>query len=121
MSNNTITIDGVEYVKKDSVKTTAKKKKGMEYVVVRTYSAGVHSGYIQKKKGKEVTLVESRRLYYWEGAFTCSELALNGVSKPDSCKFAPELPLIELTEAIEVIPATEKARVSLQSVENHTY
>lgn len=114
----TIQINNVEYVRKDSVASMQKAESvdGMEYVVIRTYSAGVHAGYLKKREGKEVTLVNSRRLYYWEGAFTLSTVATKGVSRPENCKFPGEVPEIILTEAIEIIPCTEFAKNSIQTV-----
>ena len=57
--------------KKPAKKTTTKK---LPYVVVRTYSAGVHVGELKSRKGKEVVLINARRLWKWCGAFTLSEL-----------------------------------------------
>lgn len=94
----------------------AQKVDGMDYVLVRTYSAGVHAGYMKERNGREVTLLNSRRLYYWDGAFTLSTVATKGVSKPDNCKFPNEVPEILLLEAVEVIPCTEEARLSIKNV-----
>ena len=112
-----ITIDGVEYTKSDSIRKDAKQKKGMKYVIIRTYSAGVHAGYLKSSKGKNVELIDARRLWYWSGAASLSQLSVDGVSSPDSCKFPVEVKSIILTEAIEIIPCTEKARKSIKSVE----
>lgn len=112
----TIKIDEVEYIRKDDVSQPAKKLDGMEYVVIRTYSAGVHAGYLKSREGKVVELVNTRRLWYWSGAFTLSAIAKNGLGNPENCKFSVELDSITLTEAIEIIPCTEKARESIQSI-----
>jgi hypothetical protein len=79
------------------------------YVIIRTYSAGVHFGIIERREGKEVELRDARRIWYWEGAASLSQMAVNGVSKPKSCKFSVITPVIILTEAIEIIPCTEQA------------
>lgn len=34
-------------------------------VVVRTYSAGVHVGTLSEREGKEVMLVDARRIWRW--------------------------------------------------------
>ena len=86
------------------------------YVIVRTYSAGVFAGYIKKREGREVTLIKARRLYYWEGAATLSELAMSGTSKPTSCKFPEEVDEVLLLEAIEIINVTSKAKNSIKEV-----
>jgi len=87
-----------------------------EYVIIRTYSAGVHAGYLKERNGKEVTLKNSRRIWYWDGAASLSQMAVDGVSKPENCKFAVVLPEIILTEAIEIIPCTEKAKTCIEGV-----
>ena len=91
-------------------------KNKLKYCIIRTYSAGVHTGYLKERNGKEVTLVNARRIWYWEGAFTLSEIAIRGVSKPENCKFSCFVPEIILTEAIEIIPCTEKARCIIEGV-----
>lgn len=113
---NTIKIDDVEYVRKDSASEMAEELEGMRYVIVRTYSAGVFAGYLEERNGKEVTLREARRLWYWEGSASLSQMAVDGTSKPSACKFPVAVPRIELTEVIEVADATEKARLSIASV-----
>jgi hypothetical protein len=92
------------------------KKVEAPYVIVRTYSAGVHAGTLIYRKGKEVILKDSRRLWYWDGAASLSELAVRGVSKPGNCKFPAVVPEITLTEAIEIIPCSAEARKIIQEV-----
>jgi len=87
-----------------------------KYVIVRTYSAGVHAGILKSREGKEVVLTDSRRLWYWKGAASLSQLSKDGVSKPDECKFPAAIGEITLTEAIEIIPCTKKARKSIEGV-----
>jgi hypothetical protein len=109
-------LDGIEYVRADSVSAKAAEVNGKEYVLVRTYSAGVHVGYLETRNGKEVTLLNARRLWYWDGAASLSQLAVDGVAKGDKCKFPCEVECILLTEAIEVIPCTQKSQDSIKAV-----
>ena len=109
-----ITINGTVYVPKMAAK--AKAKKNMPYVIVRTYSAGVFAGYLESRKGKEAVVREARRLWYWKGAASLSQLAVDGVSCPDECKFPVAVDKIELTEVIEVLDVTEKAQKSINDV-----
>ena len=92
------------------------KTEGMEYKIVRTYSAGVFAGYIESREGKEVVMRNVRRIWYWDGACSLSELAVNGTCKPDECKFAIPVDRILLTEAIEILDVTEKAKESIEGV-----
>lgn len=114
---NEITINGIPYIPRDEATTMKANTEGLKYCIIRTYSAGVHAGYVKERNGKEVTLVRARRLWKWAGAFTLSEIALNGVGKPDECKFTVTVPEITLTEAIEIIPCTEKAYKSITEVD----
>ena len=91
-------------------------KKG-DYVIIRTYSAGVFAGYIHKRKSKKtIVLKNARRLWRWAGAASLSELAMKGVSKPDECKFPIAVNKIELNNVIEIIECTKKAKESIESV-----
>ena len=88
----------------------------IEYVLVRSYSAGVFFGYIEKKDGKNVVLRNARRIWYWDGAASLSQLAVEGTSKPENCKFPCSVDKIELTEVIEILYCTQKAIDSINSV-----
>ena len=114
----TMTVNGVEYIRADSVKTNqpAVSLDGLDYVIVRTYSAGVFAGYLKKREGKEVELINARRLWYWQGAASLLQLAEEGTSKPSGCKFPCEVAKVTLTEAIEILNCTEKAASSIREV-----
>lgn len=90
------------------------------HVIVRTYSAGVFAGTIKSRDGKEAVLTNARRIWYWDGAASLSELATKGTSKPENCKFPAPVPEILLTEAIEIIPTTYSARKSIEEVPTWT-
>ena len=55
--------------------------------MVRTYSAGVFMGEIVSKDGQTVVMRNARRIWYWDGAASLSQLAVDGTSKPGNCKF----------------------------------
>jgi len=82
-------------------------------VLVRTYSAGVHFGYLARRDGKEVDLVNSRRIWSWEGANTLSEIALRGLNIEGSR--VAERVTITLTEAVEIIDCTPEAVANLEA------
>ena len=87
-----------------------------EYVIVRTYSAGVFAGNLVSRKGQEVVLKNARRIWYWAGANSLSELAMKGTSKPNDCKFPIAVNKIELTQAIEIIYCTKEAEKNIKDV-----
>lgn len=92
------------------------EKKEMPYVIVRTYSAGVFAGYLESRDGKEGVIRDARRLWYWSGAASLSQLAMEGVKKPDECKFPCTVDRILVTEIIEVLDCTEEARINIGAV-----
>ena len=82
-----------------------------KFVIVRTYSAGVHFGTLSAQNGKEITLADAGRIWSWKGANTLHEIANSGVGK-GSC--VSELaPVVSLTEAIEVIGASDASKANL--------
>jgi len=87
-----------------------------QHVVVRTYSAGVFAGVLVSREGKEVKLKNARRLWYWSGAASLSQLAMEGVKDPGECKFPCPVDEIVLTEAIEIIPMRPEAVTSIAEV-----
>lgn len=92
------------------------KSDNMEYVIARTYSAGVFAGYLYMENGKECVLKNARRIWYWEGAASLSQLAVDGTSKPNECKFPVEVPELKLKEVIEILKVTPKAKKSINDV-----
>jgi hypothetical protein len=84
--------------------------------IVRTHSAGVFLGTVKERNGKEVLLTNARRIWYWDGAASLSQLANDGTKKPQNCKFPAPVAEVLLTEAIEIIPATEAAIASIAAV-----
>ena len=97
-------------LKKPTSKKTSPKK--LPYVVVRTYSAGVHFGELKSRKGKEVVLVNARRLWKWCGAFSLNEVAVEGIG--EGSKPSISVPSVVLTEAIEVIKTSTAAEKILR-------
>jgi hypothetical protein len=87
-----------------------------KYCMVRTYSAGVFAGVVETLNGEEATLKDARRIWYWSGAASLSQLAVDGTSDPSNCKFPVAVPEVYLSKVIEVIPISDKARQSIASV-----
>lgn len=114
MNPETIKIDDVEYVRKGS--ELAKRSDGLPYVIVRTYSAGVFAGYLESRNGQEVVMRDARRIWYWDGAASLSQMAVSGVNKPQNCKFAMAVDTVTLLQAIEILNCTEAAKQNLEGV-----
>lgn len=88
----------------------------MKHVIVRTQSAGVFAGTLKSRKGSEVVLLNARRLWYWAGAASLSQMAVSGTSNPSACKFPVKVPRVELLGVIEILDTTPTAQQSIESV-----
>ena len=87
-----------------------------EKVIIRADRAGVFYGTLAKKEGSEVKLKNCRRIWYWNGAASISELAVSGVASPQDCKFSVVVPSITILGVIEIIPCTGAAIENIEAV-----
>jgi len=114
-----ININGTIYVPKSSVSSVVNAK-GLKAVLIRSYAAGVHFGYLENEEftpaGKVVTLVNTQRVWYWDGACSLSQMALEGVKNPENCKFSVEIPRNEIVNVIETIELADSAFINLKKV-----
>lgn len=85
-------------------------------VIVRGDRSGVFFGTLKEKEGCEVVLTNCRRLWYWEGAASISQLAAEGTTNPGDCKFTVSVDEIGILDAIEIIPCTENSVNSIEKV-----
>lgn len=85
-------------------------------VIVRTEKAGVFFGNIDSLEGTTANMSNVRRLWYWDGASSLSELAENGVSRPDNCKFPIAVQNMIVFGVLEVIICSEQATKSINEV-----
>lgn len=111
---NEIEINGVKYVPKGSVPMVELSA----ISIVRSESAGVFFGVIEShdKTTGVVEMRNARRVWYWSGAASLSQLAMDGTCKPKECKFPCVVPKITVAKVIEVIPCSDKAALSLCEV-----
>lgn len=86
------------------------------YYIVRSDRAGVFAGHIKERDGSEVTMTDVRRLWYWDGAASISQMAVDGVSKPQNCKFTVVVPEMTILGVIEIIPCTTTAEEKIKGV-----
>lgn len=119
-----IIIDGIKYVPENTIKSPelAKSLKGLTYCIVRTYSAGVWSGWVDLKEyGERMIITDARRLWRWWSEFTLSALATTGIKdgKESENKYAMPVEKVYLTNVIEIIPCTEIAKQQIVSQPNY--
>jgi len=117
MEKESITVDGVEYVKKQSNATSLD---GLKACIIRAHSAGVFYGYVKEMEhtlaGTLVTVLNCRRLWKWAGAASLSQLAVEGSNNPGECKFTVFVQEQKIQNCIEIIPLTEEALNNLNNV-----
>ena len=86
-------------------------------VIVRGDRSGLFFGTITDKDGQEVELTNCRRLWYWDGAASISQLAAEGTKNPENCKFTVVVPLIRVIDCIEILECTDDAINSIEAVD----
>ena len=87
-----------------------------KYVIVRGDRSGVFAGTLEEQNGREVVLTSCRRLWYWSGAASISQIAMEGVKRPRDCKFTVTVNSITILDAIEIIPTTAEAEANIKAV-----
>ena len=87
-----------------------------KYCIVRGRDFGVFAGMVDAVDGNRVLLKDARRLWYWDGAASLSQLAAEGVKNPSGCKFTVTVESVLLMDVIEIIPATEQAKSIINEV-----
>lgn len=85
-------------------------------VIIRADRAGVFFGTLAEKNGNEVTMTNVRRIWYWDGAASLSQLAVEGTKAPDNCKFTITVPRMTILGVIEIIECSDEAIKSIEGV-----
>lgn len=87
-----------------------------QFCIVRCYGAGVFFARVENLDGQTAQLRDARRLWYWDGAASLSQLATEGTKAPGNCKFTVTVPQMTVTQVIEIIPCSEQAIKSISEV-----
>ena len=90
-------------------------------VIIRGDRSGVEFGELVEQNGSVITLKNARRLWYWSGAASLSQLAMDGTKRPQDCKFTVTVSSITILDAVEIIPCTDKAIKSIEEVDEWKY
>lgn len=86
-------------------------------VIVRCNRAGVFFGTLKEYDSttREAVLGDVRRVHYWEGAASLSQMAMEGVGV--GSRLTMVVPEMAVMEVIEIIPCTDKAVECLENFE----
>ena len=87
-------------------------------VIVRSHGAGVFFGTLKEFDAANgiVELTNCRRVWYWSGAASLSQLACDGVKNARDSKITQEVASICVTQVLEIIPCTGEAIENLNLV-----
>lgn len=88
--------------------------------VFRGDHSGVFFGTLLEQEGQQVLIGNCRRLWYWDGACSLTDIANIGTRCPERCKFTIATESMMITDCIEVLPCTEQAIKVLEGVEAWT-
>ena len=86
------------------------------FCIVRCYGAGVFFARVKRLDGQNAELCDVRRLWYWAGACSLSQLAQEGTKRPGNCKFTITIPTMTVTQVLEIIPCSDAAVESISRV-----
>ena len=111
-----IEINGVMY---EPVKKLAEKIEGLTPVLIRSAESGVHFGLLKREEftqsGKVVWLTNSRRVHYWSGAASLSQMAVDGIGNPEKSRVSVVVKEIEIVNVIETIKLSDRAFQNLKN------
>jgi len=87
-------------------------------VLIRANTAGIHIGTLSaiSENGEIVKLTDTRRVHYWDGAASISQMATEGVKNAIECRFSVVVPVNYISGVSERIPLTPDAIKNLESV-----
>lgn len=88
--------------------------------VFRGDRSGVFFGTLLKQENQQVLIGNCRRLWYWEGANSLTDIANIGTACPENCKFTIATELMMITDCIEILPCTEQAIKAIEGVKAWT-
>lgn len=100
----------------EEIKEKEENQMEKQKYIVRCDRAGVFYGEIEGRDGKEIKMRNARCIWYWDGAATLLQLAAEGTTNPNNCKFTMTVDSLVVLDAIEIIPCTDRAIKSIEGV-----
>lgn len=101
----------------EEIKEKEKNQMEKQKYIVRCDRAGVFYGEIEERNGQEIKMRNVRCIWYWDGAATLLQLAAEGTTNPNNCKFTMTIDSLVVLDAIEIIPCTDRAIKSIEAVQ----
>ena len=97
-----IILNGIKYIP-ESVKPSVKE------CIIRGAQSSVHIGEVESQEGQKVVIKNAKKLWYWKGAFTLNQIAVDGLNRKESriSKVAPRVTMLDAIEIIEVVDGVD--------------
>ena len=92
-----------------------------KHVIVRSNLAGVFFGILIAKDGEELTLKDGRKFFYFSGANTVEDLAMQGALNVDSCKLTIPVSEIVISKFEQILPCTKESVNQIKSIPIWSY
>ena len=90
-------------------------------VIIRADRAGVFYGTLAEVESNgdklQVELTDLRRLWYWDGACSLTQLSVEGTKAADRCKFTIRQASAVIVGVVEILPCSDVACESIEGVE----
>lgn len=86
-------------------------------IIARIDRAGVFHGTLAAKDAETTTMTDVRRIYYWRGALSVTDMSVTGVKAGSKVTVPAKRVEFETTKVVELIECTDEASKSIESIE----
>ena len=92
-----------------------------KYVIVRSHLAGIFFGILTNKENDELTLSKARKIFYFSGAYTVEDIAVQGPLNIDKCKITVEVEEIVISKFEQILPCTQESITQIKNIPIWTF
>lgn len=89
-------------------------------VIARIDRAGVFHGILTAKDAETTTMSDVRRIYYWRGALSVTDMSVTGVAEGSKVTVPAKCVEFETAKVIELIECSAEASKSIESIKSWT-
>lgn len=85
-------------------------------IIARIERAGVFHGTLAAKDAEITTMTDVRRIYYWEGALSVTDMSVTGVNASSKITLPAKRVVFQTARVIELVECTDEANKSIESI-----
>lgn len=86
-------------------------------IIARIDRAGVFHGTLLAKDEETTTMTDVRRIYYWQGPLSVTDMSVTGVKAGSKVTLPARCVEFETAKVVELIECTAKASESIENIE----